>query len=213
MARKTSTERVAYGTFSSQREENTRATKETILRAAQKLFSRQGYANTGIGAIADAAGVSRQTFYLHFSTKVAVLNTLIAEFERGILGLYKDLASIKHPTFPQLADWVTRFLAYCESDRKSVLLVLSTIPKETDLAQDWADIYQRLLTIAGKGHQAFALAASGKDASVRGRAITLLSQIEALPRLVMSPVQICEPQALINAVAESLLRFIDEGAR
>jgi hypothetical protein len=75
-----------------------------------------------------------------------------------------------------------------------------------------ASLYQRLLTIAGTGHAAFALAASGEDPVMRGRAISLLGQIEALPRLVMTAVPQCEPQSLIHALAENLLRFIDEGA-
>ena len=214
MARKARTARAAYGTYSSQREAATRATHDTILRTARNLFSRQGYANIGISAIAAAAGISRPTFYLHFPTKMAVLHELIAEFEEGIVALYEELAAIDQPTLERLAEWVARFLAYCESDRKTVLLVLSTIPTEADIAQSWADLYQRLLTIAGTGHRAFALAASGEDRMVRGRAISLLGQIEALPRMVMAAVPLCDPQSLTQALAENLFHFLkEEGCR
>lgn len=206
----TPTARAAYGTFSSQRETSTRATREAILRAAQELFSKDGYASTGIAKIAAAAGVTRQTFYLHFPSKLAVLQRLITNFERGILTLYEELAALQWPGRQELADWVEKFLTFCEADRKTVLLLLAMMPVEGDLAQDRADLYQRLLAILGSGHAAFARAASGDNVAARGMAVMLLAQIEALPRLAFTAVPLCDRQSLIDAVAEDLLRFIGE---
>ena len=44
-------------------------TKDRILRAAYKLFYRQGIARVSVDAVADGAGVTKRTIYYHFSSK------------------------------------------------------------------------------------------------------------------------------------------------
>jgi AcrR family transcriptional regulator len=48
-------------------------TRETIQREAYRLFEEQGYANTTIEQIADAAEVSPSTFFRYFPSKESVL--------------------------------------------------------------------------------------------------------------------------------------------
>jgi AcrR family transcriptional regulator len=48
-------------------------TKETIQREAYRLFEEQGYANTTVEQIADAAEVSPSTFFRYFPSKELVL--------------------------------------------------------------------------------------------------------------------------------------------
>src|SRR3981081_3498878 len=48
-------------------------TKETIQREAYRLFEKNGYANTTIEQIADAAEVSPSTFFRYFPSKELVL--------------------------------------------------------------------------------------------------------------------------------------------
>ncbi|WP_156842879.1 TetR/AcrR family transcriptional regulator [Novosphingobium aquimarinum] len=202
--------RAAYGTYSRAREKAARQTRDAIVTGAQDLFSKQGYGPTGIAQIAASAGVSRQTFYLHFSSKSAVLAELISEFERGLMALYEELAESK-PALPQLVTWSRRFLEYCEADRKTVLLLLAAVPTEPDLAQDRANLYQRIMSTLGRTHPTFAVAASGRDPALRGRAVTLLAQVEALPRLAIAPVPLCDRDSLIEALAGNLLEFLQRG--
>ena len=54
-----------------------RATRERLLRAAEDLFARQGYAGTSIGDVAERAGVGVGTVYHHFADKRALLLDLI----------------------------------------------------------------------------------------------------------------------------------------
>lgn len=60
------------------REERARANRESILRAAHRLFLADGYARTPMARIAEAAGVSEDLVYKLFGTKrglvVEVLN-------------------------------------------------------------------------------------------------------------------------------------------
>lgn len=55
------------------RERDPAATRARIAQAALELFEQQGYAETTIDQIAEAAGVGRRTIFEHFPTKQAIL--------------------------------------------------------------------------------------------------------------------------------------------
>jgi AcrR family transcriptional regulator len=55
------------------RERKSSETRSRIAKAALELFLRQGYAETTIDQIAETAGVSRRSVFLHFQTKDAML--------------------------------------------------------------------------------------------------------------------------------------------
>ena len=52
-------------------------TKQRLLQAALKTFSRRGYAATTLEAVAEAAGVTRGAVYWHFRGKAELYNTLM----------------------------------------------------------------------------------------------------------------------------------------
>lgn len=56
--------------------EGAQGTSREILAAAERLFGSQGYAAVTMKAIADAAGVSPATVYLHFSGKGSIVRAL-----------------------------------------------------------------------------------------------------------------------------------------
>ena len=49
-----------------------------ILKAATRLFLKNGYTNTSMDAIADAARVTKQTVYSHYSNKDALFTHMVA---------------------------------------------------------------------------------------------------------------------------------------
>lgn len=49
------------------------ATRQALHRAALELFDRDGFDSTTVDQIADAAGVSRRTFFRYFESKQAVV--------------------------------------------------------------------------------------------------------------------------------------------
>lgn len=63
--------------------EQSRATRERIVRAATTLFLRDGFLTTTMSAIATEAGVAVQTLYLSFGSKTAILQ---ACFDDQLLG-------------------------------------------------------------------------------------------------------------------------------
>lgn len=54
-------------------------TRQSLLKAALVVFSRQGYADTRLEDIAEEAGVTRGAIYHHFGSKIELFQTLMAD--------------------------------------------------------------------------------------------------------------------------------------
>ena len=68
---------------STRRREQAAQTQRQILRAAQRMFERDGYATTTVAAIATEAGVAAKTVYLAFESKSGILRALWHLLLRG----------------------------------------------------------------------------------------------------------------------------------
>ena len=51
--------------------------QEEILRAAVSLFSKKGYAGTGVQEILDEVGLSKPTLYYHFESKAGLFRAIV----------------------------------------------------------------------------------------------------------------------------------------
>lgn len=58
--------------------------REAILRAATRVFGREGYARATVDAIAAEAGVSKKTIYNHFEDKAELFRTAALESARDV---------------------------------------------------------------------------------------------------------------------------------
>jgi AcrR family transcriptional regulator len=96
------------------RRERAKATRWRILKAAYRLFCDQGYADTTVAQVADAAGVAVQTVYFTFHTKSALLSRA---YEVAVGG--ED-----EPRIPQEQPWFAAMVA--EPDIKRALRHLVT---------------------------------------------------------------------------------------
>ncbi len=69
--------------------ENEKLQRETILRAAWKLFYEKGYEKTSIQEILDEIGASKGRFYYYFSSKAELLLSLYEIFDNKYLDIYR----------------------------------------------------------------------------------------------------------------------------
>jgi len=58
------------------------ALKETIIHESQKLFSLNGFLNTGVNEIIEAANTSKGGFYNHFASKEELFYEVLAEAQK-----------------------------------------------------------------------------------------------------------------------------------
>jgi AcrR family transcriptional regulator len=63
------------------RSRHAEATRRAVLDAARSLFGRQGYAQTSVEEIADAALVTKGAVYHHFAGKKALFRAVYDEVE------------------------------------------------------------------------------------------------------------------------------------
>lgn len=63
------------------------ATRQSLLRAAEKLFGEAGFHKTSISAITYVAGVAQGTFYLYFPSKVSIFTQLVEDINHRLRAL------------------------------------------------------------------------------------------------------------------------------
>jgi AcrR family transcriptional regulator len=66
----------------SRREEYADATRAALLATAREMFTRDGYQETGIEAVARATRVTRGAFYHHFADKRALFEALVIDLQQ-----------------------------------------------------------------------------------------------------------------------------------
>ena len=77
--------------MANQRRYNPEAAKRDILRAAEELFVRSGFAKTSTAEIAKAAGVSASQINYHFGTKEQLWRTIHEEKFKGYFKVQVEL--------------------------------------------------------------------------------------------------------------------------
>jgi len=73
------------------------ATRATLRRAAREAIAEHGFAAVTVGDIAARAGVAHGTFYVHFASKEAVLDDLLAETNQALAARLAQLMAAAGP--------------------------------------------------------------------------------------------------------------------
>jgi AcrR family transcriptional regulator len=82
-------------------------TRSRLIDAASEICAERGYAKATIDEIADRAGATRATFYLHFKAKSELLTELMVRGEEHFHRVYEDLSPIAHsPTTATVRGWL-----------------------------------------------------------------------------------------------------------
>ncbi len=124
--------------------------RREILRAARQVFSANGYHATGVADIIAQAGVARGTFYLYFTSKREVFETLLDEF----LDLLRERVHRIDETVGlegiqvQLRDNVTRVLgAFAENPELSRIILNEAVGLDKGFDDKLSEFYQGLLDL------------------------------------------------------------------
>jgi len=78
-------------------------TKERILIAAARLFSREGYSSTGMKEIGETVGITAGALYNHFSSKQDVLNASVERAARRHQAQVQEIVERELPPRESLA--------------------------------------------------------------------------------------------------------------
>jgi AcrR family transcriptional regulator len=145
-------------------------TRDAIRRAALVEFCAHGYHATTLQAIAGQVGLSRGAVLHHFSTKAALLNSVV----EPLLSALHELISAAHVSDPpdssELEDVLGRLAALVLQHRHAVELLMHDIAScdQIDATQDWTTPLSQI---------AILLAGSRADEAERIRAMAAVGAI------------------------------------
>src|ERR1700674_2668331 len=91
--------------------------RESILRAATRVFARNGYFNSKVADIARAAGVADGTVYLYFKSKEEILHSIFDQNMAEALAADRKLISKLRDSREKLRDIATLHLKRLGADR------------------------------------------------------------------------------------------------
>lgn len=104
--------------------ENFDDVRETILKAAARLFAEKGFRNTNIIDIGQACGASKSRMYHYFPSKDAMLEEMLMQHVDGLLHLARQVADGPAPDDQALREYIFLHLKYYYEgrDRHTVLI-------------------------------------------------------------------------------------------
>lgn len=76
--------------------------RERIIRAAREIFTETSFQSMSVKAIAQKAGIATGTFYLYFTNKEALIETVVKEMYKELMGLIKEERSKCDTVFDKL---------------------------------------------------------------------------------------------------------------
>jgi AcrR family transcriptional regulator len=92
------------------RSQHAEATRQAVLAAARSLFGKNGYAQTSVEEIADAARVTKGAVYHHFAGKEALFRAVYAEVEAEAQARAVAAGDPQEPPVDQLVAKVNAYL-------------------------------------------------------------------------------------------------------
>lgn len=89
--------------------------RDAIVDAAVELFDRQGYETTSVQQVVERAGVTKGSFYHHFSSKEAVLLVIHDTFMDHQLDILDSIVGRDRPVADNLAELIEEIVVGVEA--------------------------------------------------------------------------------------------------
>ena len=127
----------------SRRERNKARTRAAVRHSALRLFTERGYTDTTVGQIADAAGVSAQTFFHYFAGKRHVL--LDEDMTDAIIEGFISAPPTLTPVAAYRHGLKTAYRSLTDSERDTAMQIRNVIATTADARAVLYTSYARLL--------------------------------------------------------------------
>jgi AcrR family transcriptional regulator len=191
-----------------------RATRERLLRAAEELFTRQGYVGTSIGDVAERAGVGVGTVYHHFPDKRALLLDLIdawgdrLESDSGGDGGMRSL--VADDVRAALRDWLRSAYQRLREKPSLYLVALALSREDSEVAERYRRIerlaIERLRVLIVSGQESGRLK---PDLDAHAAAFLVHHLIEvAATQLLVHEVPEPDPERVVVELSEMISSYL-----
>lgn len=98
--------------------EDAEKTRQTVLEAALKLFSRDGYSLTTLSRIAKEAGCSRGPIYWHFQNKDDLYEAVLAYSQEPLEALVAECAGMRETPIEAMDRFIEQWLELLANNRQ-----------------------------------------------------------------------------------------------
>jgi len=109
------------------------AKREHLLRAAVRVFARNGYHGARVGDIAEEAGVAHGLLYHYFSSKEEVLQTVFRDNWGELLGRFRVVEAADEPAPEKLAGIAKILLRTWRNDPDLVTVMVREVARSPKL--------------------------------------------------------------------------------
>jgi AcrR family transcriptional regulator len=189
-------------------------TLNEVRRVARIIFLEKDYNEVSMDEIALAAGVSRNTVYMHFASKAKLLMSVVQEELEAHVEGYQKLADLPRLNHKAVQNWLGDFRRVYDTRRQFWAMWMST-PNLNEVRADFLAAHRELaIMILSKRYPAFRFEALPKAAAQRQKATAylLLFQIECVT-IYFSTVS-SSPDIIIgnDILAGRIVEFCSAGA-
>ena len=120
------------------------ATRRHFVDAALRVFREEGYAQTSMAQIAQAAGGSRANLYLYFNSKPQLVLTRMRELEPEVAELYSALDALPDHGPAAVRGWVDRARGMWRRYGAEFEAISQAMSVEPDVLEEWMGLLRRL---------------------------------------------------------------------
>lgn len=186
--------------------------RERILKAAVKVFAKNGFYATRVSEIAKAAGVADGTIYLYFENKDDVLITIFEEGIQQLLAILREVAASDEPFDRRVSRIIELQLGLLEEQRDLAEVITVNLRQSSTLLKQYATplFMEYIDVIAGLVRDGQKQGAFRKDLNPRVVARGLFGALDAI--LLTWALGEAEPASLRKAATHCASLFL-EGLR
>lgn len=120
------------------------ATRRHFVDVALQVFRDEGYAQTSMAQIAQAAGGSRANLYLYFNSKPQLVLTRMRELEPEVAELYSGLDALPDHGPEAVRGWVNRARGMWHRYAAEFEAISQAMSVEPDVLEEWMGLLRRL---------------------------------------------------------------------
>ena len=129
------------------REQQKVRTRATLLDAAADLIGRQGFRETTIDEIANAAGASRATVYSYFPSKDSIAREIVIELWDEAEALYRTFGELDEWTRESISGWIVGLVDAWEASRVRLQVQSAGLVQYDDFYVDYHRRFVEALTM------------------------------------------------------------------
>mgnify|MGYP001486696050 FL=1 len=183
--------------------------RDRILKAAVKVFAKNGFYATRVSEIAKAAGVADGTIYLYFKNKDDVLITIFEDGIQQLLAILREVAAAEEPFEARIKRIIELQLGLLEDQRDLAEVITVNLRQSSTLLKQYAAplFMEYIDVIAGLIREGQKQGAFRKDVNARVAARSLFGALDAI--LLTWALGEADPASLRKAASHCASLFLD----